>query len=981
MTPPTRSAPDVIATDELPVQLTRFIGRDREIDTLTPLVLGERVVTITGPGGGGKTRLAIATAQRLTTHFERVAWVDLAAIGAAEQVATQVANALQVAERADVRAEHRIAGAIGTTRLLLVLDNCEHVVATAAGLVEALLRACPRLHVLATSREALGIGSETAWLVPPLTCDEATLLFVDRARASQPSFEATDENSEAICEICSRLDGMPLAIELAAARTRILAPTQIAERLDDAFRLLTGGSRTAIARHRTLRATMDWSAALLSEPERVLLRRLSVFAAGFGLEDAEAICEGAPLDADDILDGIAALVDKSWVAMNPDPSVARYRLLETVKQYAAEQLVAAREHDRLRLVHARHFARLAIESEPHLVGGSRVPGLIERLRLDQENIRSAATYVLGQPALADEGVRLAGALFWLWYGFGSLADLRTLIDAALPFAASAPDRDRGRVLLCSGLTAISQGEHARARAELEAAIPLLRAAGDDVSAGTAQAKLGAAVMQDGDLPLAARILDQAVAETAHLPPHDITAIFAHFWRGWTAFLQDDLDTARAHLLPNLRVAIEVGLPTGIAHTKAVLALVEIARGDQELGCRYAAEALDLEDALRDAWGLSLVLDAIALLAAQRGRHEDAARLLGGTAALRERAAMALPGMGKHGVQALEAALRTQLGPRFATLWLAGRALSTEALTAAATAEVVRQTSERGLPMPVAEPVVSGADLARNRDDRLHVQALGHLQVSVGARVLDPLTWGAARPREFLVYLLLHPEGRTKEQVGLAFWPDASPSQLRNSFHVTLHRLRRALGGSEWIVLDGDRYRVAPELLGTFDVREFEQALDAAMLAAQRQTDDAASRLAAALTFYRGDLLDGEPAGDWHLEFRAHLQRRNVDGLLALGALYVRSGKLAKAIETYRRVLARDDLSEEAVRALMRAYAEQGERAHALREYQCLVERLKSELGVAPSAETRRVAAEVQRAGAGELSPKTHHSPPGLPGGL
>lgn len=959
--PPMPIAQPASPPDELPLQLTRFIGRDQEIGALTPLVLNERLVTITGPGGSGKTRLALATAGRLAEHFERVAWVDLAAIGAAEQVATQVAAALQVAERADVRAERRIAGAIGSTRLLLLLDNCEHVVSTAAALVDGLLRACPRLHVLATSREALGIESETAWLVPPLSCDEATQLFVDRARATQPDFAATEENRGSICEICERLDGMPLAIELAAARARILAPAQIAERLDDAFRLLSAGSRSAIARHRTLRATMDWSAELLSERERALLRRLAVFSSGFGLEDAEAICHGRPLDAEDILDGIAALVDKSWVVMEPDAQTARYRLLEIVRQYATERLEEAGELQAFRRAHAQHFAELAIASEPFLVGGSRKPGLVERLRLDQENIRTAAGHILREPDLATVGLRLAGSLFWIWYAFGSLADLRAMLDGVTTCVTSGSEVDRARVLLGSGLTALAQGEYARACRELADAVAPLRAAGDDSSANTAQAKLGASFLLSGNLTEAVTVLDQAVADTKRLPPHDVSAIFARFWRSWAAFQLGDLEGARAHLLRLLDISVTAALPTSIAHTKALLARIEIARGDVEQACRYAAESLDLEASLGDAWGLSLALDAVALLAAHRGRREDAARLIGGTAALRERAAMAIPGMGQHGVRELEAELRERLGARYDTLWLAGRMLSTEALAAAATAEVLRQTSELGLPQPL--PVAAASvTTAEEQAPRLHVQALGPLQVRVGERALSPLTWGAARPREFLVYLLLHPEGRTKEQVGLAFWPEASASQLRNSFHVTLHRLRRALGGSEWVVMDGDRYRVAPTLIGAFDVWQFERSLDAAFTALRRQSDDAATHLEQALALYRGDLLDGEPAGDWHLEFRGQLQRRNVEGLMALGALYGRSGRPAKAIETYRRVLARDEMSEEALRALMQAYAQRGERAQALREYQRFAERLMRELRVQPSGETQRLAAGLQGVG-------------------
>lgn len=941
---------------ELPAQLTRFIGRDRELDALAPLIERERLVTLTGAGGSGKTRLALAAAHRVADAFARVAWVDLAAISAPEQVSTQVATALSVAERPDVPVEDRIAEAVCGRRTLVLLDNCEHVVEAVAWLVEALLRRCGTLSIVATSREALGVGSETAWLVPPLDGSEAVQLFAERARTALPSFAVHDDNIAAVREICERLDGIPLAIELAAARVRSLTPAQIVARLSDAFRLLRTGQRTAVARHRTLRATMEWSESLLSERERVLLRRLSVFAGGFGLEDAEAICATAPLEPDDILDGIGALVDKSWILMEPEGQVARYRLLETVRQFAAEALRATGEDAALRAAHGAHFVALLERNAPLLVGGSAVPGLAERLRLDQENFRTAATHLFADEARGGESVRVAGALFWLWYAFGSLRDLRGLLDRALAHAADADALDVGRALLGSGLTALAQGEYVRAQRDFEAAMPLLRAGGDLPALWTAMAKRGAAVMLAGDVPRAQQLLAAAVEATAHLPADDITAIFAHFWHSWASYLAGDLADARAHIQRNLQVALGAALPTAVAHSTAVLARIEIASGDRELGCRYAAEALEMEAALADSWGLSLVLDAVALLAAQRGRGEDAVRLMAGTHALRDRSALALPGVVEHEVRDAREALRAALGV-FDACWSEGLALSTSALTTLATAEVSRQTSELGLPVALAG-VRGRLGAAVSPRAALCVRALGALDVAVGARRLDASAWGSARARELLVYLLLHPEGRTKDQVGLAFWPDASPAQLRNSFHVTLHRLRRALGGAEWVLSEGERYRVDASGGIEFDVPAFEAAVTEALRAATRQSEDAAQRLEAALALYRGDFLDGEPVGDWHLECRERLQRQMLQGLLALGALHSRVGRPAPALEAYRRALARDPLTEEAVRGAMQACLALGDRAQAAREFARFRKRLAAEVGAQPAAETLRLAREL-----------------------
>ena len=266
------------------------------------------MLTLTGAGGSGKTRLAHEVASRVAGRFARIAWVDLAPLNDETLVAEQVAAALHARETADVSPIRMLVNTIGSERVLVILDNCEHLVNACASVAELMLRACPRLTVLATSREALGVASETAWLVPPLGTGEATELFVERAQATMPAFAMTDTNGSAVNEICRRLDGIPLAIELAAARVRVLSPEQIATRLDDAFRLLSAGSRTALPRHRTLRATMEWSFALLGEREQLLLRRLSVFAGTFTLDAAEFVCAGNLLEVEDILDGVAALV-------------------------------------------------------------------------------------------------------------------------------------------------------------------------------------------------------------------------------------------------------------------------------------------------------------------------------------------------------------------------------------------------------------------------------------------------------------------------------------------------------------------------------------------------------------------------------------------------------------------------------------------------------------------------------------------------
>jgi DNA-binding SARP family transcriptional activator len=309
--------------------------------------------------------------------------------------------------------------------------------------------------------------------------------------------------------------------------------------------------------------------------------------------------------------------------------------------------------------------------------------------------------------------------------------------------------------------------------------------------------------------------------------------------------------------------------------------------------------------------------------------------------------------------AVMAELRAVLGVRFEELFAEGRAMSTAQVVALGMIEASRHTTEYRAPAMSEQT----APAERASDARLRVLALGPLQVYVDGKLIESTAWGSARPRELLVYLLVHPDGRTKEQVGLAFWPDASPAQLRNSFHVTLHRLRKALGGSDLVTLVHERYRVDPSVLEEFDVAVFESEVTKARRAIKRQEEGASVALEQALARFRGDFLDGEPVGDWHLEHRDRLQRIYVDALMELGALLTKEERFARAAEAYRRVLARDELHEEALLALMRCHASAGERSQALRVYRRFAERMKEELDAEPDEETTAFFEGLQRGAA------------------
>ena len=939
----------------VPVHLTRFVGRGRELGEVERLLAGgARLLTLTGAGGSGKTRLAAEVAARAVHDVGRVAWVDVAPLTDATLVAQQAAAALRVVERPGVGPMGALLAAIGTDPLLLVLDNCEHLVDACAGLAETLLRGCPQLVVLATSREALGVASETAWLVPPLDGAEAVQLFVERAQASLPSFAVGDANLAAVREICRRLDGIPLAIELAAARVRVLSPEQIAERLDDAFRLLTSGSRTALPRHRTLRATMEWSYALLGSRERVLLRRLAVFAGGFTLDAAEAVCAGGELEAEDILDGVAALVDKSLVVMDAERTDARYRLLETVRQYADERLAEAGELERLRERHALFFVDFAELAEPHLLGGAGDLAWLARVTAEGDNLRAAAAWTEEDDARNDLLLRLGVAVNWFWFATGQFREARQRLAVGIARAADADTLLLGRAYVALAYLAVWQGDYPAVRPAAESGLRLLEGRADDLGLATALTAVASAFVLEGEPETAIRHADRAIALVSGGPPHVLLSL-AHYWRGWAAQAQRDYDAARHSFETALATGRRLGHRPAMAHPLIMLGRLAHLEGDDEQALARYTDGLEIHAETDDAWGIAMSLEGLAVVNAARGQPRRAVRLLAAAGSLREVISSGLTPSERYEHTRLVTTLREALGDDFARLWGEGRTLTraeavriavgvthyTAEFRAVAPAPDAAPAPAASAAPPAPEPIAAG----------LRVLALGPLQAWLGAAPIDAAAWGSARTRELLVFLLVHPEGVTKEQVGLAFWPEASAAQLRNSFHVTLHRLRRALRDPAWVQLDGPRYRVDPAVVREFDVADFERDVAAARTALDRGEPNAAAALERALDRYRGDFLDGEPAGDWHLEHRARLQRLYVDALMALGARHMDADRPARAAEAYRRVLARDDLHEDATRALMHAHARLGEPAAAVRLYRRFADRLRAELDAEPGRET------------------------------
>jgi DNA-binding SARP family transcriptional activator len=399
--------------------------------------------------------------------------------------------------------------------------------------------------------------------------------------------------------------------------------------------------------------------------------------------------------------------------------------------------------------------------------------------------------------------------------------------------------------------------------------------------------------------------------------------------------------------------------TSFAHACAMLGKVLCKLGEYDEAYARLSDGLRVHLEIGDAWGLALDLEGLAGLVIARERYADGVRLIGAVDALRERVAIALPASDRSERERLVTIARDQLGGYYERMYDEGRKMPMEEVSHIANEAGGLQTAEYQIPVLGDIPSTVTPPVAPAATRMLRVLALGPLQVFVGDEAIDTTVWGSARPRELLVYLLMHPDGRTKEQVGLAFWPEASTAQLRNSFHVTLHRLRKALRNPDWITLTNDRYRVDPAVIAEFDVAEFEREVVVAQRALKRREEGATVALERAVARFRGDFLDGEPAGDWHLEHRDRLQRLFVDSLMELGERHAEEGRNAKAADAYRRVLARDDLNEDATRALMRCYAKAGERAQALRLYQRFAERLRKELDAEPEEETQELLEEIK----------------------
>jgi predicted ATPase/DNA-binding winged helix-turn-helix (wHTH) protein len=629
--------------------LTTFVGRARELSDLVQLIQTTRLLSLTGVGGSGKTRLARQAGLRVAPMFEHgVCFVDLAPLTDPELLTSVVARALDVPERPTETPADTLVKWLRPRHLLIILDNCEHLIDASATLIALLLREAPDLQILATSREALNVPGEVVWRVPPLTLPpgseamapeamltfDAVRLFTERASAVTP-FAVAPENAAAVADICHRLDGVPLAIELAAARIKVLSVHQIRERLDDRFRLLAAGGRTAVPRQRTLKAAVDWSYELLSDSERRMLVRLSVFSGGWTLEAAEAVCAGRGIAAGDVLDLLSRLVDKSLVIVDDTQlSNCRFRLLETIRQYAREQLLRAGEEREIADAHLNYYLALARDAEQKIVQHDQVAWL-NRLDREHDNFRSAFNWAAGDGIRNLDALGLCATLWWFWLKRGHLKEGRRRLERALSSSQDVPAETEARALIGLVHLASFQGDAEGTRSLTAQALLAARRAGDEWAEAYALAYSAVNELERGEF-IGARALASDARDTARrgvgplaFQPMGLT------WRllGYCALQGGELYAAGSTFEEAVGFLRDAGEIWGLAILLSDLAALRVLEERYDDATVKATEALALCRTLRDRRGAGWCLQTLAMIDTTAGRARQAAWLYGAADAL------------------------------------------------------------------------------------------------------------------------------------------------------------------------------------------------------------------------------------------------------------------------------------------------------------------------------------------------------------
>jgi predicted ATPase/DNA-binding CsgD family transcriptional regulator len=626
----------------LPGDLTSFVGRRQAAAEVKRALSASRLVTLTGVGGVGKSRLSLRVAYELRRAFPDGVWlVELAAVHDAALVPRAAAAALGLLGTSAREPEASLTDYLAESSALIVLDNCEHVLGGAAELVITLLSATSRVRVLATSRAPLGVGAEHVWPVPPLSLPpvpgrpalgmpgqhEALALFEDRAAAVVPGFRLGPQNQDTVAKVCRRLDGVPLAIELAAVRLRVLSAEQILDRLEDRFQLLTAGKRDGPPRHQTLHAAVEWSFGLCSDSERLLWARCSVFAGEFDLDAAESVCAGDGLAAGDVLTGVAQLVDQSVLARESDAGGrARYRLLETIRQFGAQRLASTGEAESLRRRHRDYYMRLAEQSDTDSCG-PRQDQWVRRLQAERANFWAALDYCMTTPGEARMGLRLAAALWFYWIGCGFVRDGSYWLGRALA-ADTEPSPARARALWTAGWIAFLQGEHAASTALLEQARDLAEQLGDENALTYATLFLGNTAAFGANLEEGLALLGEARARLRRSGRWTAPGLLAFTASVQAQSLLGRMDQAVALRDECQAISESLGERWALSWLNWNLSVGWWATGDLRNAEASAIEALRLKRSLGDQLGIPFCLELLGWVASADGEPGRAAVLFG-----------------------------------------------------------------------------------------------------------------------------------------------------------------------------------------------------------------------------------------------------------------------------------------------------------------------------------------------------------------
>ena len=734
-----------IYPNNLPRQLTSFIGRENEIAAVEALLARARLLTLIGSGGCGKTRLSLQVAANTFEQFPDGAWfLELAPLTEPGLLLQAVASAFAVKEEPGKPLERTLTEHLRNKRLLLLVDNCEHLLDACATVVDLLLRQCPGLKILASSRQALGTAGEQTYRVPSLSLPERSVaytpqnllqfesvqLFVDRALLVRADFELTQDNAAAVNSLCWHLDGIPLAIELAAARLGLLSVAEIDRKLDHRFRLLTGGSRTALPRHQTLLSLIDWSYNLLNESEKLLLQRLSVFAGGWTLEAAEAVCTGGDVADWEVLDLLTQLCDKSLVVVEQMEQYSRFRLLETVRQYAREKREQSADDASIRTRHSRYFLALAEEAESKLNAAEQRVSL-RRLESEHENLLASLDWSLAA-AGAHDVLRLCGALGDFWMMQGRLSEGREWCERVfLKTAPQAPTPERAKALNAAGALALYQGDFAAARDLHETALAIAQQLGDqqgitaalsgmgllalslgDFSAAqtrneaslavaqqigerrsvaTALGNLGAVALSQGDYPTAKALLDRSLSYAREMGDRWNAALIL-YRLGLVACFSGERPAARTLLEESLAIRREFSDRGGAARALSGLGMVAYDQGDFTGSLALYRESLSIQRTLSDRSVIAVSMEGLAEAIAALGDLLRAARIWGAMEQLRVDIGSPLrPAWRLHCARSV-AESRTALSDdvAFERAWQEGRALTLEQAMALATSPSVGQ---------------------------------------------------------------------------------------------------------------------------------------------------------------------------------------------------------------------------------------------------------------------------------------------------